>query len=349
MTVRIDIPEHVKIRNYLMDLIYHADSVTWKLPSSRVLAERFGVARTTVTNVMNELSAEGYLRLKHGKGAYLNPERMFHALGVKPFPVIDFLVGKGDHFFHDWSSWSPMALTGVYLEDQAFHLRTLRTAGYSPAQIVGEMRSLHSDGLVWFNPPDEVEPLVGELFAEGFPTLVVFNRFESAPCVGVEPEADGHRLGKFLLAEGRRSLFFALDFGTYSTGVLAGLRRAYREGGHELEERLIFRDKVNFRRDLHAALEAGAVPDAFYIQGGLTATVMAILQEHGVDIQERCRLVADRMAEGLPGFRGITKRPPFEEIGRKCAAMMVRMVRDGDRSREQALFGFSMMFNGKEI
>lgn len=114
---------HERARNHLLDVIYHADNVSRSLPSSREIAERLGVARTTVVNAVNELAAEGYLLIKHGCGVYLNQGRMFQATGVKPFPVIGFLVGLGNNFFHDWSSWSPMALTGVYLEDRAFHLR----------------------------------------------------------------------------------------------------------------------------------------------------------------------------------------------------------------------------------
>lgn len=216
-------------------------------------------------------------------------------------------------------------------------------------QLFGLIKEARLDGIAWFNPPDGAEPFAKELFEGGLPLVSVFGDFKSVPCLDVDPEADGCRLGKFLVAEKRRSLFFALNTSDYSDGVLRGLRKVYGEAGYELNARLIFSDKANFCRELRDALEFGAVPDAFYIDGGLAEKVMEMLLERKIDVKERCRLIADSYATELPGFHGVVKRPPFEALGAKCAEMLCRMVRGRDMLVERARFDFSMKFEGREI
>lgn len=46
-----------------------------RLPSTRATAARLGIARSTVTEVFDQLLAEGYLVARHGAGTYVSPAR----------------------------------------------------------------------------------------------------------------------------------------------------------------------------------------------------------------------------------------------------------------------------------
>lgn len=92
-----------------------------KLPSERELAEQFGVSRTVVRDAVKTLAGRGILRVRHGAGIFVAPER-------------DDLVGH-------WRELSELLpLQGTGLRD-LFELRmTLETRG---AEWAAQRRSDH--------------------------------------------------------------------------------------------------------------------------------------------------------------------------------------------------------------
>ncbi len=69
-----------QIRSAILDLRLPSGA---RLPSSRVVAASLGISRTTVTEVFDQLIAEGMLIARHGSGTYVSP-----ALRVPPPPAI---------------------------------------------------------------------------------------------------------------------------------------------------------------------------------------------------------------------------------------------------------------------
>jgi GntR family transcriptional regulator/MocR family aminotransferase len=59
-----------QLRSAILDLRLPAGS---RLPSTRAVATRLGISRSTVTDVFDQLLAEGYLVARHGSGTYVSP------------------------------------------------------------------------------------------------------------------------------------------------------------------------------------------------------------------------------------------------------------------------------------
>ncbi|MCG8515642.1 MAG: GntR family transcriptional regulator [Halanaerobiales bacterium] len=68
---------HGKVKKALYKYIYSLDlKRNNKLPDEENLAKMLGVSRITLRGVLSELSQEGIILRKHGKGTFLNPEAM---------------------------------------------------------------------------------------------------------------------------------------------------------------------------------------------------------------------------------------------------------------------------------
>ncbi len=59
-----------------------------KLPSEEKLAEQLGVSRITIRNALNQLSQEGIIIRKHGKGTFVNSETL--KIEVNLSPAVEF-------------------------------------------------------------------------------------------------------------------------------------------------------------------------------------------------------------------------------------------------------------------
>ena len=72
----------LRIRHYVMKLLYDNLNHPAPLLSARLLAEKFGISRTTVMTALATLRQEGYLFSHPGKGFFTNPDSRF--MDVKP-------------------------------------------------------------------------------------------------------------------------------------------------------------------------------------------------------------------------------------------------------------------------
>ena len=58
--------QQMRIRYFVMNLIYHSAGKSVKVPSTRELAERFGIARSTVQLAFEQLIKDGFLVCRQG-------------------------------------------------------------------------------------------------------------------------------------------------------------------------------------------------------------------------------------------------------------------------------------------
>jgi GntR family transcriptional regulator/MocR family aminotransferase len=69
-----------QLRTAILDVRLPAGA---RLPSTRAVAKRFGISRSTVSDVFDQLLAEGYLVARHGSGTYVSPARVDAAPRVR--------------------------------------------------------------------------------------------------------------------------------------------------------------------------------------------------------------------------------------------------------------------------
>ena len=80
--------ETLKIRHYVVGVIYNAGERSVQIMSSRDLAKYFNIARSTVSIALKELVDQGYLIPVKGKGYFTNPRKIMTPIPGKMPPLI---------------------------------------------------------------------------------------------------------------------------------------------------------------------------------------------------------------------------------------------------------------------
>ena len=140
--------ECMKIRYYVMNLLYKNPGISIKLASIRDLAAKFGVANSTVALVLNKLKQEKFLISHQGIGIFTNPESTRIWKVTKP--VIGLIWGAGKHFFHDYKAWRILSKVGEELCKDGYSVRYVFLAGNTDEAILNELRNSYLAGFVWF-------------------------------------------------------------------------------------------------------------------------------------------------------------------------------------------------------
>jgi len=169
--------ESMKIRHYIMDIIYHGGKSPVKLLSLRKMAEKFGVACSTVSLVLDKLEQEGFITARHGVGYFTKPK--IEANWGKALPLIGLVMGYGKHFFYGADDWSVLAYLGLGLTAAGFNVRHLQLSGISSEAVLEELKNSYLDGVVWVGSDEVTESLLQNMEAAGIAVVTVNTPFPS--------------------------------------------------------------------------------------------------------------------------------------------------------------------------
>jgi DNA-binding LacI/PurR family transcriptional regulator len=331
----------LKVRHYILDLLYQHPGEAIKIPSSIKLAAMFGVARSTVTLVLKDLIRRGYLKGKKGVGTFACYSG-FSFPDEKPTPMIGMILGDGKLYFHDAFTWRLPAYAGIELTRKNYSLRYLSLNGDSEGEVFEEIGQQRLDGLVWLIPgmAQAKTRLFERLQSAGIALVVVQFDAISYPkrisSVLFDFYGAGVALGKALIKENRRSLFFLFE-NSSTTTRLKGIRDAFRNAGVTLKAHVFTYTFHESFRQLEEALVAGNVPDAIFVFGEHTSTVLRLLGKHHVDMVSRCRilseshrLVSEMLTTPIPS---IAMEIPFGKLGEHVATLMEEGLRHPGHGR----------------
>ena len=316
--------EGVKIRHYIMNLIYRHPNERILIPGSNELAARFGVARSTVTLVLKSLTEQGYLEGHRGIGTFTKHQNCIPVCGRMP-PLVGLLAGDGKYFYYPHQMWAVLSACGMELTRHGCNVRPLALAGTGARMVADEISRQYLDALVMIDLGVEHLPLIGHLRQHGGLQLVMqmSSGFGAAPegldVMGFDFRSAGVETGRLLAAEGRRKLFFLFE-NPMTTELLAGIRSVPGAPAvipFDWETQSVFqtiRTRLVQER-----------PDAIYIHDAHYATLRQLLDELRVDTVDGCRLVAE--SHVLPGdFRGIALDIPFDELGRSLGVRVEELL-----------------------
>lgn len=172
------VSENMRIRHYVMKLLYDNLNHPVRLLSARMLAEKFGVSRTTVMTALATLRQEGYLFSLPGKGFYTNPDSRFRDVAPQHLPLVGFVVNYGRNFYITPREWKIQTAVGSALLAAGFHLREITLNGLSPEAVFEELAESHVTALAWLLVSDQVdEELLCRIDAELFPVVTCTDAF----------------------------------------------------------------------------------------------------------------------------------------------------------------------------
>jgi len=230
----MSMPEYMRIRSHLYNLIAKADGEDLQIPPENELCRLFDVSRVTVRRAIKGMVEDKYLIPRRGAGTFMNPAMI--GLGTARMPVVGLLKGDGRH------------VTGAFVPDIAacvvesgmnFEILHLPDSG-SPKRLV-EVVKAGMDAVVWMKPEEKSEgwKYVEALSGCGVPLLLIDTEKTSFPegfdCVVCDRSRRGAALADYLYSMGHRDLLLVHNYSFGARLIERGTTHwAYRQRMKEL-------------------------------------------------------------------------------------------------------------------
>lgn len=321
--------------------------MTRRRVTSRDVAQRAGVSRTTVSFVLNDvqgthisqetrervLQAARELGYVPDAAARSLASRRTHTLGL-------VLVRKPSYIAAD--AFLPQVIYGLVESTRpaGFHLLVEPVEDVDrPDAYIHLVRAKHIDGILVSGPRFDDEQLT-TLVEEGFPVVLLGQLPGNPACfVDVDSRSAARRAVEHLIHLGHRCIACITNAPPQYTGSadrLAGYQDALQAAGLPVEDRLVRFGEFVAESGYRAAfslLEEIAPPMGLFVASDVVAFgAMTAIREHGLTIPDDVALVG---FDDVPLARYIdppltTIRLPAIELGRRAGQMIVHLIQDGE-------------------
>ena len=172
--------ETLKIRHYVMGILYHAGNTSVQIMSSRELAAHFGIARSTVSLALKELVDDGFLIPKRGIGNFTNPKMFFSSRKDTMPPLIGIVLESGRNFYVTESGWKSLRPTCDAVIREGYNLRCLQLSETDEDKVFEEIMHSQVDALIWIDNIALKESLMKRLADAGLPVRMIKQAFRDA-------------------------------------------------------------------------------------------------------------------------------------------------------------------------
>lgn len=313
------ISEVLRIRHFVMNIIYRSGGRSVMIPSSRELAARFGMARSTVQLSLERMSAEGFLTGRPGIGTFTNPRKSFILQPGEVLPLTGIKIGTGDHFYHLCTSWRMFSEAGNALVDSGCTIHPMAACSSTPETIRREIRDAFLDGILFLGTP---APVVREAAAVLPSVSIGKDPVPEVDSVVLDARKAAAELACRLRSAGRTRILLQHD-ADFPPPPFAAVRDILENGGFDLS--FLNVKEGDFPSEFRNRLLSWK-PQALLIYSQYAGLALRFLAECG-ETPEKIWLVS---AEDLPRsgeFPGFYFLEPRKEAAESAAAMLIRKMR----------------------
>ncbi len=222
--------ETLRIRHYVMGILYHAGNASVQILSSRELAARFGIARSTVSLALKELIDEGFLIPKHGIGNFTNPKMFFSPQNGKMPKLIGVVLESGRSYYINSSGWESLRATCDAVIQEGYNLRIISLSGMDEDEISEEILSNKVDALIWIDNLMLKESLMKRLADAGLPVICDNSGFSQVDTVVYDTDTACYEIGKEFANRNVSAIFYDLSE-WFVRHDLRMIKQAYRDAG----------------------------------------------------------------------------------------------------------------------
>ena len=213
----------MRIRHYVFDWLAASRGSVTRLPSSRDLAEKFGVSQPTVVRALQELVKEEYLTNRPGVGLFSNPGK----LATREGKIWGIVFGDGRWAFLSRDAFHMAGCIGEELLARDNHnLLKLITMGETQQERFPELSML--SGICWWVGEEKVIPDMQRI-AETIPVVVLSGRIPGFDCYYYDFEEENYEIARWMISNGARRLALVMS-GDHPEAVV-GVERACAEAG----------------------------------------------------------------------------------------------------------------------
>ena len=202
-----------------------------------------------------------------------------------------------------------------------------------------------ADVLLWIAPSVEMLDAIGELRAAGKRVIVVGTDLDQVADVYFDYDSFGYRMGKTLLAEGRRKVVYLLDTPAWSR-PLTGMKRAFHEAGTVPDPELFISEARGMWEKLEKLLATPGRVDAVFSAVCPTGTFLPFYRQLPAQVQEKILFIVEADYCPPDGFSGILFRVPFQKLADEVCSLIDEKLRG--ISTERKTIGIEIEFTKME-
>ncbi len=274
-----------RIRDYVMDIIYHAEGRETLIPSTPELALKFGIARSTIRQAVEKMADEELLIARRGIGTFTNPLKSFDLDGEKMLPLVGLKFYGGDHFYYDNLQLQKFGILAAALSRVKCNVRFLHATCATAEEFAYELEHARLDALVTVS----VSPDFVRRAAETLPVLHIGQPVPGISGLALLPPGGVGEVEELLAPGGGRARLCYLE-----SGSPPGQEELF--DGFSRSARIDFR-RVEIRGDRLMLIEAlekvlsGGCPEGFLLRGRWTDVLVRTLRKHGFEPGRDYRII----------------------------------------------------------
>lgn len=318
--------ETLKIRHYVVGVIYHAGERSVQIMSSRNLAKQFGMARSTVSIALKELIDQGYLIPVRGKGNFTNPRKIMTPLPEKMPPLILLVHSDGRSFYYGSQEWESISTIGKAVTDAGCFFRQLTLTSTDEEDLYREIMGAQADGLIWIDSLPAKESLLRRLSESGLPVVSDSISVSSVNTVVFDTRSACRKIGERLARERKTNLLYCLGE-WYRENDLPPIREAFAEAGIPLQVTFCDSSEGPLEREVLSRYLLEKRWDAVFSQPQHIPLLEHTIAQLGIEPPE---LLA-RLRMKHAGEEKLEFRFPFYERAEKTVKRMMELL-NGDQS-----------------
>lgn len=289
VTKEIPATEYEKIRRYLIGEIVKSGDTPKRLESTRDLAKRFDVSRTTVLKAMKDLVDDGFITAKPGRlGAFTCPHRI---RGRGDSRIIGLLSGDGKNVFVTRIQSRFLYEFGDAMQRRSdrYLIQNIFLCGIK-SEAAKEICELGLSAVIWIQPLSGMKATIEELNKRKMPQICIgsYKRECENTYVVFNAEEEYFEASKLMLQEGRkRILLLQQRDELHSEKAVRGWRRAHEIMNMKPDESLLFTESPELEKDFGKIL-ADRSPDGICFACPIGPYFNVVKENY--DIREQLRI-----------------------------------------------------------
>ncbi len=204
----MNMPEYMKIRSYLYNLMMRSDRKNLQIPSENELCRIFNVSRITVRGAIQRLVQDNYLIPRRGIGTFMNPDMVGEDL--RSMSCIGLIDGDGRCVHNPCEPILAMAVRQAGMNFDIIYLPD----SDAPERLIEQIRT-SVNGIIWNQPKSGADTYISALKEAGIPLLITKmdkNALSGTDKVLSLPEQRGKLLADYLFSKGKTRMLFVHNF-----------------------------------------------------------------------------------------------------------------------------------------
>ncbi|MEI8248062.1 MAG: GntR family transcriptional regulator, partial [Lentisphaerota bacterium] len=254
-----NIPEYMRVRQYVVDLVMSHPNIDERIMSERELCSQLNVARITARRALKGLIDDGWLYVKPGKGMFIHSSKYRSSMAsIRKFYKIMIIWGDGKFVHIDGFFMDIMEHLCAGFKRLPVLLQTINLTAEN-GQTIDELSMYRPDGIIWVRPPQKMAPVIAAM-RQKIPVCLIGNPpRQDEFAVTMDYQSAGRLVAAWFLDRNYRRAAFVGQMPEHKikSEVLTGWLDEFAERKIPIDQNLIIREDEDIGNKVGTLLNGG--------------------------------------------------------------------------------------------